>query len=78
MYVLGYELRCTIHCAYCASQHFQLLFYTSAFYYAVCGLPHSAYSSILFHKLQYYRERVTAHEMCVLCVSTILPETFLL
>ena len=39
------------------------------------GLP---YSYILFHKLQYYPERVTAHKMCVLCASTILCETFLL
>jgi len=31
-----YEVRCTLHCAYCASQYFLLVFYTSTSYYVVC------------------------------------------
>ena len=46
IYILGYELRCTLHCAYCASQHFPLLFYTSASYCVLCD---RSGSTILFH-----------------------------
>ena len=40
--------------------------------------PDLPYSSILFHKLQYYRERVTEHELCAFSFATTLFETFLL
>jgi hypothetical protein len=48
-----------------------------------CRLPPAvcvalSYFSTLFHKRHNFREDVTEHKMCVLTLSTVLSETFLI
>ena len=45
----------------------------------ICGLSGCTYFSTLSHKRQdFLKKDVTEHKMCVLIVSTILAETFLI